>query len=141
MSRWFAVFLSVLLVSAYAVPQDCIRKAWNWKVDQKAALELQQFVNQGHEPWRMDDKSAVASEVIAERKKDWRDYNTILRVPEQISATKDTALMVARSEDGCVRYEVTLKKYDWLLHSAHDDWRWVIWLPASVERIECPPEH
>jgi len=134
-----AASLFCLLLSGYATSADCSRKTWTWKVDKKAALELQQSVNDGHEPWRMDDPSAVASEAIAQRKKQWSDDSTILGVPQQISMTKDTAVMVAKSGDGRVRYQVTLRKYSWLLHSARDDWRWVVWTPASVERIDCPP--
>jgi|ERR1035438_7509239 hypothetical protein len=65
------------------------------------------------------------------------DYNTVLGVVKPISETKDTAVMVATSKDGHVRYEVKLRKYSWLLHSAKK-WQWMIWLPAQVERTECP---
>ena len=68
----------------------------------------------------MDGVAAVASEGIENRKKDWADSNTILDTPKLISQTKDTAIVVAKSQDGRVRYEVTLRKYPWLLHSARE---------------------
>ena len=140
-AKWRGAFVCALalafsLATAFAA-DDCSHKVWKWKVDKNAALDLQQSINGGHQPWRVDDVAAVATEAIADRKKDWADDNTVLGVPNPISQTKDTALMIAKSDNGHVRYEVTLRKYAWLLHSAHDDWNWVIWLPASVERIEC----
>jgi len=129
--------LPALLASAWAA-DDCSQKIWNWKVDRSAALEMQNWVNAGHEPWRMDDEAAVATSAIADRKKEWSDYNTVLTSPQLVSQTKDIAQLTATSQDGRVRYEVTLRKYPWLLQSAKDKWNWVIWLPASVERIECP---
>jgi hypothetical protein len=116
---------------------NCSHKVWKWKEDKQAALALQKFVNEGHQPWRMDDAAAVASEAIIDRKKEWADYNTVLGVAKPISETKDTAVMVTQSQDGHIRYEVTLRKYSWLLHLAKK-WQWMIWLPAQVERIECP---
>ncbi len=116
---------------------NCIHKVWTWKVDKSAAQKLQQSVNEGHEPWRMDDTAAVAGQAIDDRNKEWADYNTVLGVAKPISETKDTAVMVATSKDGHVRYEVKLRKYSWLLHSAKK-WQWMIWLPAQVERTECP---
>jgi hypothetical protein len=116
---------------------NCSHKVWNWKVDKKAALELQQFVNEGHEPWRMDDTATIAGHAIDERKKEWADYGTVVGVAKPISQTGDTAVMAATSKDGHIRYEVVLRKYSWLLDSAKK-WQWMIWLPAKVERIECP---
>lgn len=87
----------------------------------------------------MNDLARVATEAITDRKQDWADYNAILGTAALTSQTKDTAAMVAQSQDGHVRYQVTLRKYSWLLQPAHDDWRWVIWIPNKVERIACPP--
>ena len=131
----------LILLTAFAfAADDCSHKIWKWNLDKKAALELQQSVNQGHQPWRMDDVAAVATEAISDRKKGWADDNTILGVPTVVSQTKDNTMWVAKSEDGRVRYKVTLRKYSWLLRSAGDDWRRIVWLPASVERIECPAQ-
>jgi hypothetical protein len=116
---------------------NCSHRVWTWKVDKKAALELQQFVNEGHEPWRMDDTATIAGQAINERKKEWADYDTVVGVAKPISQTKDRAVMIATSADGRIRYEVTLWKYSWLLNSAKKR-QGIIWLPASVQRIECP---
>ncbi|MGB7553241.1 MAG: hypothetical protein WBM04_02650 [Candidatus Korobacteraceae bacterium] len=70
--RTFAlVFL--FAISTFA-SDNCSHKVWNWKVDKKAALELQRFVNEGHEPWRMDDTATIAGQAIEEHKKEWGDY-------------------------------------------------------------------
>ncbi|MGB8771895.1 MAG: hypothetical protein WCC92_19935 [Candidatus Korobacteraceae bacterium] len=129
--------LVFLFASSTFASDNCGHKVWNWKVDKSGALEVQKSVNEGHEPWRMDDTATVAGQAIDERKKEWADYNTVVGAPKPISETKDTALMVATSEEGRVRYEVTLRKYSWLLRSAKK-WQWIIWLPVRVERIECP---
>ena len=141
MTRLTLFSLSVLLIccpSETLAWDKCSHKTWNWKVDRKAALELQQFVNEGHEPWRMDGLVEVANEGIANRQKDWADSSTILNAPKLISQTKDTAILEASSQRGRVRYEVTLRKYSWLVHSARDNWNWVIWLSATIERTDCP---
>lgn len=106
-------------------------------MDKKAALELQQFVNEGHEPWRMDNTATIAGQAIDERKKEWDDYNTVVGVAKLISQRRDTALMAATSKDGRIRYEVMLRRSSGLLDSAKK-WQWMIWLPAKVERIEGP---
>lgn len=129
--------LAFSLATAFAA-DDCTHKVWKWKVDKYAALGLQQSINEGHQPWRVGDITAVATEAIADRKKGWADYNTVLDEPAALSRTNDTAVMIAKSADSRIRYQVTLRKYSWLLPSASDSWRRVIWLPASVERIECP---
>jgi hypothetical protein len=54
-----------------------------------------------------------------------------------ISQTADEAKLTAESEDGRMRYQVTLRKYAWLLPTAKNDLAKVIWLPASVELTEC----
>ena len=133
--------LTLLILSspiATFASDNCSHKDWRWKVDKNAAFDLQQFVNQGHEPWRMDGTAAIAEEAIDDRKKDWADVNTVLEAPQIISETRNTALLIAKSGDGSVRYKVTLRKYSWLLHSAKNNWSWIIWIPEAVERIECP---
>jgi hypothetical protein len=127
--------LAFQVAPSTSASDNCGHKVWNWKIDKKAALELQQFISEGHQPWRMDE--AAAGQAIDERKKEWADYNTIVEVAKPISQTRDTARMAATSKDGHIRYEVTLRKYSWLLDSAKK-WQWMIWLPANVERIECP---
>ncbi len=79
---------------------NCSQKVWTWKVDKKAALELQQFVNEGHQPWRMDDTAGIAIQAIDDRKKAGADYNTVVGVAKPVSEAKDTAIVVATSEDG-----------------------------------------
>ena len=130
-------FFFLLAPSAFG-SDDCNHKMWKWTVDKKAAIDLQKLVNDGRQPWRMDDTAAVASEAIQARKKEWADNDTVVEAAKPISQTRDTALMAAASKDGHIRYEVTLRKYSWLLHSAHDHWDWIIWFAARVQRIECP---
>jgi len=131
----------IVLLALTSVPalagDNCTHKTWNWKVDKKAAMELQQFVNDGHEPWRMDNVATIAGQAIDDRRKDWDDESTIFEAPKVISETENVARLDARSEDSRVRYEITLRKYSWLLPSAKENWNWVIWLPASVERTGC----
>jgi hypothetical protein len=141
--RYISVVLLIVLVfctlGTLVGDDNCSRKVWQSKADRKAARELQQFVNDGHEPWRMNDVIAVAEGAINTQKKAWHDYNTILKSPKVLSqSTQTTARLASLSEDGRVRYEITLEKYSWLLARANQNWSWVIWLPATIERIECP---
>ena len=62
-------FIVLILPAAMPGAENCTHKNWKWKVDRKAALELQQFVNDGHEPWRMDVTGTVAEQAIEARKK------------------------------------------------------------------------
>lgn len=120
-------------------PDKCASKVWYWKVDKQAALSLQESVNQGFQPWRMDDVITIAEQAIEERKKEWSDWNTVTVLPMVVSESRDTAQLNAISQpSGTIRYHVTLKKYGWLLNSARQ-WKSVIWLPEKVERLECEP--
>jgi hypothetical protein len=131
---WAALFLSQTFVLA---ADDCTSKLWQWKTDKPAALQLQASVNQGHQPWRVDYVSAVASEAILERKQEWSDLNTVIGSPKLINQSRDTASLTAISQpSGDVRYHVTLRKYQWLLKSA-GKWENVIWPTEKVERIQC----
>jgi hypothetical protein len=132
----FAAAFAFPFVSTAVTADNCAHKVWTWKVDRKAARELQQSVDQGHQPWRLDE-SAVAAEAINGRKQEWADYDTVLGVPQQVSQTSDSAVLVAKSQNGHTRYEVSLRKYPRLLGPTQNDLRRLIWLPASVERVEC----
>jgi hypothetical protein len=112
------IALGFALATAASAASDCSHKLWNWKVDQKAARQLQQSVNEGHEPWRMNDINTLAGNVIQERKHNWADYNTVLEMPIVISQSKERASLVAKSKDGRLSNKVTLRKYPWLMHSA-----------------------
>ncbi len=97
--------LAFQLTSSTFASDNCSHKVWNWKVDKKAALELQRFVNEGHEPWRMDDTATIAGQAIEEHKKEWADYSTVRRRGQaDLTRRQDTAVMVATSLDGHIRY-------------------------------------
>jgi hypothetical protein len=117
--------------------ENCAHRVWKWNVDKAAGRALQLFVNDGHEPWRLDGVVEVAEEAIDQRKAGWGDANTGGSVPKVQSQTSNEAVLVGKSDDDRVRYVVTLRKYSWLLSSARNNWNWVVWLPASVERTEC----
>ena len=84
----------------------------------------------------MDDVSTIAAQAIQERKQEWSDFDTILDVPKLTFRSDNTARLTAKDMDGTIAYKVTLRKYSWLLKSAGEG-RWAIWLPASVERVQC----
>lgn len=86
----------------------------------------------------MDSVAEVAEEAINQRKTEWGDANTAIGAPKVLVQTGGAAVLLASSRDGSIRYTVTLYKYGWLLSLAQNDWRNVIWLPASVERSDCP---
>jgi hypothetical protein len=135
-----AIVFAAQFATASFASDSCSHKVWKWTVNKKQATELQHFSNEGHEPWRMGDVDAVTRETIANRKKDWTDHNIILWAPAVISKSGDTATMVAQSQDRHICYQDTLRKYSWLLQPAHNEWQWIIWLPASVERADCPTQ-
>lgn len=128
---------ALLLIPSLALAADtCTSKTWNWKVDETEAMDLQASVNEGHQPWRTDDVSTIAAQAIEERKKEWSDFDAILDVPKVTFRSNNTARLTAKDTAGTIAYKVTLRKYSWLLKSA-GEWRWIIWLPASVERTQC----
>ncbi len=116
---------------------DCTQQFWMWTVDKASARALQQSVSEGHQPWRMDDVVAVAEQAVDGRKSAWGDAKTVIGTPKVLTKTGGEAVLLASSSDGSIRYVVTLRKYGWLLEAARNDWRQVIWLPASVERSHC----
>lgn len=133
--------LAVCIIAQGALAGDCTQKFWTWAVDKTSARALQQFVNDGHEPWRMDDVVTVAQQAIAIRKAEWGDTNTVIGAPKVLSETGGEAVLVANSKDGEIRYVVTLRKYGWLLKQAQNRWSLVVWIPASVERTDCASQN
>lgn len=139
--------LVLLAICSQVVPyafaaNDCTHRTWKWQINKKAAQELQQSVNEGHQPWRLDDVVAVAQEAINSRKVEWGDSNLTLGVPKlRAKMSEGTELVVAANEKNLlpyhVAYFVTVRKFSWLKDPGQDS-NSIIWIAAEVERVACP---
>jgi hypothetical protein len=145
------VLLAVLATCSQLAPyvfaaDDCTHRTWKWEINKKAAQELQQSVNEGHQPWRLEDVVAIAQEAINSRKVEWGDGTLILGVPKLRGATGEgTELVVAATENNLLPYHiayfVTVRKFPWLKDSGQDASS-IIWIATEVERVACPgPVH
>jgi hypothetical protein len=147
LSRAFLVVLATCLplVPHALAANNCTHRTWKWEINKKAARELQQSVNEGHQPWRLDDVVAVAQEAINSRKVGWGDGNLILGIPKLTKMSEDMELVVAATDKNLlpyhVTYFVTVRKFSWLKNPDQNSHS-IIWIAAEVERVECPgPVH
>jgi hypothetical protein len=119
----------------------CSEKNWKWKVDRKAAFSLQAFVDEGHQPWRLDDIRTIVGQSIDERRRTWADasFGKLLEPDEPTKLDREWIVDgYWVSYDGLTSYAATLKKPAWLMTKAKKlDWE--VWLPYSVYRWQCLP--
>lgn len=62
--RRLSLIAWVLCVSSWTAVGQCSSRTQVEHVDKQAYEQLQQFVNEGHEPWRLDPQAVAASQVL-----------------------------------------------------------------------------
>lgn len=129
-------FLFAGIAALPCAGSDCVTRAKRYRIDRAKYTRLQEFVNEGHQPWRTDASAAAGSAILEEEKAGpgWNAYGVPLKnekVTERV-ATYESIDM----NDSSRSYRITLKRFDWLLKIA-GSWRAMIWIPTSLETTTC----
>jgi|SRR5579864_2023549 len=116
--------------SGGSVPERPIRRV-RMKIVPTEVKALQKWVNDGHEPWRLDAAS-VASAQVLELDPALKGVHPNSLPVRQESATTRRAVLVYASPDSTKSYRIILKRFDWLLPLAKK-WKFMIWVVTEVQ--------
>jgi len=131
----------VLLTSpkllAWQSAKGCGSTRFEQKLNRKEIENLQRWVDDGHEPWRMDAPQLVANQKLLELAASVKGVGPHQTSPQQIVRRPDYAVLVYQSVVGKRTYRVTLRKFHWLVGVA-GRLDWVIWVATQVDLVDCP---
>lgn len=118
-----------------AKPKIC-KNELNTPAVRKEYKNQQLFVNEGHEPWRLDS-NAVASEYLFSKlgvpQAQWDVYRSELHA---IAVSDRRAVFEYFDQTHQTCFRVTVGRYKWLLAVARR-WEWMIWVPESIDSFHC----
>ena len=123
-------------VLAWQFPKGCGTRQFNEKLDRKEVEALQPWVNDGHEPWRIDNPELVAHQKLLQLALSVRGFGAHQAPPEQIVRREHYAVYLYKSVVGNKTYRVTVRKFQWLVPIAGKP-QWVIWVPTRVLVTDC----
>ncbi len=127
------MFTSFLWIEANA---QCSSEVHQIPISRGSYQKLQIFVNQGHQPWRLDARLVAIAQFLALEHRKIEGQNS--DVPSQ-TVYEGRSLGVFEFDSASrkgLKYKITVRKFKWLLHSAKK-WSWAIWVPAEYEVINC----
>jgi hypothetical protein len=138
MKRRLGWMVVMLCVGFYNAGGQCTSRTQVERVDKRTYEQLQHFVNEGHEPWRLDSQAVAATQILALEKVpkgQWDPYLLPLTVVQE-SQTQCVYRYENPSRPG-LSYQITVKRFDWLLPFA-EKWEWMVWAPLEVTVTDCP---
>lgn len=120
---------------AVVATAQCSPKTGRQPVLKKDYEDLQRWVNDGHEPWRMDANAVAAEALLKFRdasKDEWDVYRVNLKTVQetQIHAVYE----YSAGQNLC--YKVTVQRFSWLLPLAKK-WDSMVWAPTDVSCKQC----
>ena len=132
---WTLGFASMNLVEAQVKPQRVVR---DYPVDHAKLEHLQRWVNEGHDTWCRDPK-LVASAALNRIAPGFAnsEFELASLPTERTTAHGTKSIYTFASLDGRTTYQVTLRRYRWLLPIAGTPDR-IVWAPARIETITRP---
>ena len=126
----------VLCSLGWAVP-PCSSNIQALKLNRAGYRQIQRYVNQGHQPWRLDS-NAVAGVVILDLTHA-KDRTSAYDVPlVEVSETERRAIYLYRLKGSS--YYITLERFDWLLPVAKR-WESMIWVPTHTTILTCQADN
>lgn len=136
MNRLIGAVAITFLLPVGAIAQNCTQHTTKLRVDHKNYQELQRFVNEGHQPWRLDSQ-AVAG---------WKALE-VDHVPGHPSAYLVDVKLVSEKgrieiyeyksvHDPYTVYRIALQHPKWLDSLAKKPQR-MIWVPVEVTTTTC----
>lgn len=132
---WTLGFASMNLVEAQVKTQRVVR---GYPVDRAKLEHLQRWVNAGHDTWCRDPK-LVASAALHRVAPGFADSEfELASLPTgRTNAHGTKSIYTFASPDGRTTYQVTLRRYRWLLPIAGTPDQ-VVWATARIETITRP---
>jgi hypothetical protein len=98
--------------------------------------QVQQFVNDGHQPWRLDSQPVAAEKALQldnTPKNQWNVYG----VPASlVSQSKTEAIYDIKSQQVEVSYRIRVERFNWLLPYAKR-WERMVWTPTEAKVTRC----
>jgi hypothetical protein len=132
---WTLGFASMNLVEAQVRPQLVVR---DYPVDRAKLEHLQRWVNEGHDTWCRDPK-LVASAALNRVTPGFAnsEFELASLPTERTTAHGTKSLYTFASLDGRTTYQVTLRRYRYLLPIAGTPDK-IVWAPVRIETITRP---
>jgi hypothetical protein len=132
---WTLGFASMNLVEAQVRTQRVVR---DYPVDRAKLEHLQRWVNAGHDTWCRDPK-LVASAALNRVAPGFADSEfELASLPTgRANAHGTKSIYTFASLDGRTTYQVTLRRYRWLLPIAGTPDQ-IVWAPVCIETITRP---
>lgn len=128
-------FTSMDRVEAQNKPQRMVKE---YPVDRAKLEQLQRWVNEGHDTWCRDPKlvaSAVLNRVAPEVLNS--EFELVSLPSEKRTARGRKSIYTFASPDGRTSYQVTLRRYRWLLPAAGTTGQ-MVWVPVRIEMSTRP---
>jgi hypothetical protein len=132
---WTLGFASMNLVEAQVKPQRVVR---DYPVDRAKLEHLQRWVSEGHDTWCRDPK-LVASAALNRVAPGFAnsEFELASLPTERTTAHGTKSIYTFASLDGRITYQVTLRRYRWLLPIAGTADQ-IVWAPVRIETITGP---
>jgi hypothetical protein len=131
-----SIFLILLCGSfeAHSGAAQCSPKAGEQRVDRAAYEKLQLFVNDGHQPWRLDGPAVVREKLF--EIEDGLKERDVFNVPLKSIRVTQTREVWEYVTDHQLCYRITVQRFSWLLPLAKK-WEWMVWAPTDVSCKVC----
>jgi hypothetical protein len=133
---WTVGFASMNLVEAQVKPQRVVR---DYPVDRAKLEHLQRWVNEGHDTWCRDPKlvASAALNRVAPGFANSENFELASLPTERTTAHGTKSIYTFASLDGRTTYQVTLRRYRYLLPIAGTPDK-IVWAAVRIETITRP---
>ena len=132
--------VALVFVASLTVAAQCSSAERHLHVRQQDGERLQNLVNAGHEPWRLDAE-AVASEYFLTLEKTPKDaWDVYGQHPSTMSDGREKAeYRFVSAIHPNKTYYITVRRFDYLLPLARR-WDWVVWIVTDAKVVSCHSE-
>lgn len=129
--------VAVMFLMPTNIAAQCRTVSFPQKTSRHAVEDFQKWINEGHEPWRLDEADVVASGGLS----GFHEEHKYLPVPKWFSPRKvkqkpHRVIFAFDSMTQGFSYKVTVRKFDWLLPVAKK-FEWISWYVTEVDLVDC----
>jgi hypothetical protein len=129
---WTFGFASMNLLDAQTDPHRVVK---NYPVDRAKLEHLQRWVNAGHDTWCRDPKLVAFATLDQVAPEFTSSQFELASLPTERFADHGTTFIYTFSTlDGRTSYQITVRRYRWLL-SAAGTMEQMVWAPVSIETV------
>ncbi len=142
-SRWWSpLALAVLVIASVNcfATGDCHTRVVHYNIKAQPAFDQQKFVNDGHEPWRLEAESVAAEELLKYEGASFPKHDVASVHLDTVVLTQRSAIFEWKSQDLSRRYIIELRKPSWRwfleLAKTYDH---MVWFPVKTTITTCRP--